>query len=265
MWNRSSDSKRMVTVLGWAITGLVAGALVVARLLRPDRREPASSRTAPAVTPVGAAAVAAQRAPAQAGIPDPAAAAGEPIGPTLGEAEGAPPRAEDEAFTRPDEAPPSPERRRFLTLLGIGIGGAGAVIVGIPFVGFLVGPLLKREPDVWRAVGDVAGFKVGTTTEVRFPNASPELWAGVAGQSAAWLRRQSEDAFIAFSINCTHLGCPVRWLAEADLFMCPCHGGVYYNDGTVAAGPPPSPLVRYPVRVRDGTVEVRTSALPIVG
>ncbi|MFN8556441.1 MAG: Rieske (2Fe-2S) protein [Dehalococcoidia bacterium] len=152
-----------------------------------------------------------------------------------------------------------------MALVGTAIGGAGAIVVGIPFVGFLMGPLLKHEPDVWRSVGAAASFQVGATREVTFPNASPELWAGVAGRSAAWLRRESEDSFIAFSINCTHLGCPVRWLAEAELFMCPCHGGVYYKDGSVAAGPPSSALVRYPVRVRDGTVEVRTSPLPIVG
>ena len=47
----------------------------------------------------------------------------------------------------------------------------------------------------------------------------------------------SDDEFVAFSVNCAHLGCPVRWLREAHLFMCPCHGGVYYEDGRVAAGP----------------------------
>jgi menaquinol-cytochrome c reductase iron-sulfur subunit len=55
----------------------------------------------------------------------------------------------------------------------------------------------------------------------------------------------------------------VRWLAEADLFMCPCHGGVYYNDGTVAAGPPPAPLPRYQVRVQNGDVQILTAPIPI--
>ena len=50
------------------------------------------------------------------------------------------------------------------------------------------------------------------------------------------------------------MGCPVRWLQDAELFMCPCHGGVYYEDGTVAAGPPPKPLVRLRVRVANGQV-----------
>jgi menaquinol-cytochrome c reductase iron-sulfur subunit len=59
------------------------------------------------------------------------------------------------------------------------------------------------------------------------------------------------------------MGCPVRWLADAELFMCPCHGGIYYKDGTVAAGPPPKPLYRFAVRVVDGTVEIRSAPVPI--
>ena len=88
-------------------------------------------------------------------------------------------------------------------------------------------------------------------------------WSGVSARTAAWLRRDSESAFTAFSLNCTHLGCPVRWFADSKLFLCPCHGGVYNADGSVAAGPPPKPLGRYPARVRDGQVEILTSPIPI--
>jgi len=73
----------------------------------------------------------------------------------------------------------------------------------------------------------------------------------------------SEDNFIAFSANCTHLGCPVRWLEGAKLFMCPCHGGVYYDDGTVAAGPPPHPLFQYDVRIENGVVRMKSVVVPI--
>jgi len=55
----------------------------------------------------------------------------------------------------------------------------------------------------------------------------------------------------------------VRWLEGAELFMCPCHGGVYYDDGTVAAGPPPRPLFRYDVRVENGEVQMRQAIVPI--
>lgn len=154
-------------------------------------------------------------------------------------------------------------RRQFLTRLSIGLGAVGAALAGIPVIGFLVSPLIKQPAETWRSVGVVDNFEVGKTVEVSFTDTSPLPWAGVTAQTAAWLRRDSEQDFVAFAINCTHLGCPVRWLSKANLFMCPCHGGVYYNDGTVAAGPPPRSLTQYPVRIQNGQVQIQTSPLPI--
>jgi len=161
-------------------------------------------------------------------------------------------------------SPAELSRRKFLARVSIAAGGIGALIVALPVAGFILAPLFKRTQEVWRSVGKVEAFKVGKTTAVQYEDASPLPWAGVTARSAAWLRRVNADTFIAFSINCTHLGCPVRWLAEANLFMCPCHGGVYYEDGTVAAGPPPVPLRRYPVRVKNGDVEIQTAPIPII-
>ena len=114
-----------------------------------------------------------------------------------------------------------------------------------------------------RNVGRVDDFRIGSTVEVKFLDPSPMPWAGVTAETAAWLRRVDELQFKAFSVDCTHLGCPVRWLPAADLFMCPCHGGVFYADGRVASGPPPKPLTTYPVRVENGQVQILTSPLPI--
>ncbi len=121
----------------------------------------------------------------------------------------------------------------------------------------------RKKNQEWRQIGPETDFPVGTTKLVKFINADPLPWAGVTAKSAAWLRRESDKTFTAFSANCTHLGCPVRWEAKADLFMCPCHGGVYYKDGSVAAGPPPKPLVRYQVRIRKNNVEIMTAPVPI--
>jgi menaquinol-cytochrome c reductase iron-sulfur subunit len=166
---------------------------------------------------------------------------------------------EHEAITPPGQL----SRRRFLHRLSIGLAGAGAIAVGVPVAAFMVGPLLQPVPVVWRAVGEVGKFKVGETVQVSFEDASPQPWAGVTARTAAWLRRENDTNFIAFAVNCTHLGCPVSWLSGAQLFLCPCHGGVYYQDGVVAAGPPPLPLFRYDVRIRNGQVEVRASGTPI--
>ena len=93
------------------------------------------------------------------------------------------------------------------------------------------------------------------------PSALP--WAGQTAQTAAWLRRDSDTSFTAFSVHCTHLGCPVNWRPGSNLFLCPCHGGVYYADGSVAGGPPPRELFEYAVRVENGAVEIQTGALPL--
>jgi menaquinol-cytochrome c reductase iron-sulfur subunit len=152
-------------------------------------------------------------------------------------------------------------RRKFLARLSIVVGSIGAALVAVPSVAFLLG--LRKSPRIWRTVGKLEDFKIGTTVNVSFEDPSPLPWAGVTAQTAAWLRRESEQEFIAFSMICTHLGCPVRWLAKADLFMCPCHGGVFYADGKVASGPPPKPLNQYPVRVHNNEVQILTMPVPI--
>jgi Rieske Fe-S protein len=106
-------------------------------------------------------------------------------------------------------------------------------------------------------------FQIGKTVAVTVTDPSSLPWAGVTAKSAVWLRRVSQDSFIAFSVNCTHLGCPCAGSKAAELFMCPCHGGVYYDDGTVAAGPPPKPLFRYDVRVANGEVQMKQAIVPI--
>jgi menaquinol-cytochrome c reductase iron-sulfur subunit len=152
-------------------------------------------------------------------------------------------------------------RRSFLSKIAVLASAVAGAIVVVPSIAFLLG--LRKTPMVWRAVGKVSDFRVGETVEVSFADPSSLPWAGVTAKTAAWLRRVGENQFLAFSINCTHLGCPVRWLPDADLFMCPCHGGVFYNDGTVASGPPPKRLNKYPVRINNGVVEILASPLPI--
>jgi menaquinol-cytochrome c reductase iron-sulfur subunit len=169
----------------------------------------------------------------------------------------------EEALMDQKSSPEGPNRRQFLTVLSFTLGGLAATLVGVPIVGFLLSPFLRRPAEVWRPVGNADDFRVGSTTQVTLVDPSPLPWAGVTSRSAAWLRRESQDTFIAYSVNCTHLGCPVRWLPDANLFMCPCHGGVYDQIGRPVAGPPPKPLVTYPVRVNNGIVEIQTSPLPI--
>lgn len=149
--------------------------------------------------------------------------------------------------------------------ISLGFAAVSAAAAAIPVISALLAPLLEHQRGEWRTVGSLADFPAGSTKLISFLNDDSKPYAGVTAKTAAWLRHGEAGDLIAFAANCTHLGCPVRWEENAQLFMCPCHGGVYYKDGTVAAGPPPKPLNRYKVRLLGQNVQILTAPLPITG
>jgi menaquinol-cytochrome c reductase iron-sulfur subunit len=159
-------------------------------------------------------------------------------------------------------------REGFMSLFIVSVGGVLGVAVGIPIIGVMLSPLIDQPADVWRRVGRIDDFKVGDTTKVIFdyPSSGFSSWSGPTQKTAAWLRRNSaggQNAFTAYAVYCTHLGCPVNWLPEPKLFLCPCHGSVFTADGAVAGGPAPRALFTYPTKT-DGTyVYVQTQAQPL--
>jgi menaquinol-cytochrome c reductase iron-sulfur subunit len=179
-------------------------------------------------------------------------------------AEPGPIEAHEPTEARHDD-PETLRRRQFLNRLSLSLGGVVGVIISVPVLSFLLAPLFRRPAQEWRPVGPVDQFKIGETIQAQVDDPSPLPWAGVVSKTAVWLRRESDTEFLAFAVNCTHLGCPVRWLPDASLFMCPCHGGVFYKNGNVAGGPPPKPLPRYQVRVNGGQVEVLAGSSPLAG
>jgi Rieske Fe-S protein len=66
---------------------------------------------------------------------------------------------------------------------------------------------------------------------------------------------------IALSAACTHMGCLVRWHASDRTFHCPCHGGLFTENGFVDKRSNLlghlSPLPRLETKVEGGTVYVR--------
>jgi cytochrome b6-f complex iron-sulfur subunit len=70
--------------------------------------------------------------------------------------------------------------------------------------------------------------------------------------------RRSETSFHALSATCTHSEvCRVAWDGERRQLVCPCHKGVFDLAGNVVSGPPPRPLTRREVVVRNGEVYVK--------
>jgi menaquinol-cytochrome c reductase iron-sulfur subunit len=154
-------------------------------------------------------------------------------------------------------------RRGFLFRLGIALNALGALLVGIPILGYIVGPVRRRaDGQSWIALGPVGHFPAGETRLATYENPARVPWDGATAKVACWVRHIEGERFQVFAVNCAHLGCPVRWFAQSRLFMCPCHGGVYYEDGARASGPPPRGLFQYEYEIRQGQLWVRGGQLP---
>ena len=155
-----------------------------------------------------------------------------------------------------------PSRRNFLITLGIALNAIAAAVLALPLVGYLAGALRTRKEQAWITLGPVNDFPIGQTRLATYENPFTVPWDGETGRVPCWVRRVATDQFQVFAINCTHLGCPVRWFPESRLFMCPCHGGVYYEDGEHASGPPPRGLYEYEHKIEGDKLLVRGGRLP---
>ncbi|MCE9564819.1 MAG: Rieske 2Fe-2S domain-containing protein [Planctomycetes bacterium] len=165
--------------------------------------------------------------------------------------------------------PEEPTRRSAMLWITGGVGAAAAAAVGVPVVGFLAGAVRARPID-WVPIGkvtDAALFPVNETRLHIFRNPIHEEWDGDSAKTGAYIRNLGKDdkgqeQFWVFSMICAHLGCPVTWFPQSALFMCPCHGGVYYENGDRASGPPPRGLYKMPWRIKEGVLEVQAPHLP---
>ena len=153
-------------------------------------------------------------------------------------------------------------RRDFLLMAGVGLNVIAGAMMGIPILGYLLSSFLKKYELAWISLGPVNKFPEGATRLAIYKNPHHRPWDGVTADIPCWVRRVKGDEFQVFAINCTHLGCPVRWFEESKLFMCPCHGGVFYENGDHAAGPPPRGLYTYPFKVENNELFVQGGVLP---
>jgi menaquinol-cytochrome c reductase iron-sulfur subunit len=173
--------------------------------------------------------------------------------------------------TKPVVAPSSEvtlSRRGFFMKLGILFNGFAAMVLAVPVARFLLSSITHgREHGYlsWVPLGNVRNFPEGETRMATFSNPFVMPTDGKTVDTACWVRRIAGDRFQVFAINCAHLGCPVRWFAQSGLFMCPCHGGAYYRDGSRASGPPERGLFEYPCRIENGVLTINAGQLPTPG
>jgi len=157
---------------------------------------------------------------------------------------------------------PPLSRRNTLLKLGAGLNAVAGLMIGVPVFGYVLSTFSKRSPQSWVSLGPLKHFAEGQTRLAVFQNPTVKPWDGDTKKVPCWVRRVEGEKFQVFAINCTHLGCPVRWFQQSRLFMCPCHGGVFYEDGSHASGPPPRGLFEYEHKVEGGELKILGGNLP---
>jgi menaquinol-cytochrome c reductase iron-sulfur subunit len=159
-------------------------------------------------------------------------------------------------------------RRTMLVKLGLSFNAIIGVFLAVPVLRYLLSPVTRGKKlgyESWLPLGGVGQFPAGQTRLATYRNPVVNPWDGETGDIACWVRNLDDRTFQVFAINCAHLGCPVRWFAQSSLFMCPCHGGVYYQDGSRASGPPERGLFEYHYKIEDGKLFIRAGEMPTPG
>jgi Rieske Fe-S protein len=163
-----------------------------------------------------------------------------------------------------DQENPAVVSRRWLLLTaGAALNGLVGLALAVPVVRYLLAPVRKdSDYKSWVSLGEVGKFPVGETRLASYVNPFRQSWDGETDNVACWVRREGSNQFTVFAINCAHLGCPVRWFPQSQLFMCPCHGGVYYADGSRASGPPERGLFTYNYKIVSGQLQINAGQMP---
>ena len=159
-------------------------------------------------------------------------------------------------------------RRGFFAKIALAFNGIVGFALAVPIVRYLASPVTrerKGEYDSWLPLGPLEKFPAGETRLATYRNPMVNAWDGETADIACWVRNVDGKKFQVFAVNCAHLGCPVRWFPQSNLFMCPCHGGAYYQDGSRASGPPERGLFEYPYKVENGLVTIQAGELPTPG
>ncbi len=152
-------------------------------------------------------------------------------------------------------------RRSFLTLL--------ARLSAVSLAGELLAPRARpamaasgEGPDAaaWLDLGPAARLTDGRPAA--FPYLQPAGTGDGQNVRRGVIYVMAVDGYRlrALSNICPHEGCRVHWDATQQLFVCPCHDASFAADGRALGGLPQAPLAEFPVRIRDGQVQVKVAA-----
>jgi Rieske Fe-S protein len=158
--------------------------------------------------------------------------------------------------------------RRAIVKLGLVFNGIVAACIAVPILRYLLSPIRQERKtgyESWLSLGGLEQFPAGQTRLATYRNPVVNPWDGETGDIPCWVRNMDGQSFQVFAINCAHLGCPVRWFPQSNLFLCPCHGGAYYQNGDRASGPPERGLFQYHYKIEKGQLFIKAGEMPTPG
>lgn len=142
------------------------------------------------------------------------------------------------------------------TMVGV-LGATMGVVVGLPAIGYLVGPFLKvASSDVWVPLGPLDSYPVGEPTPFSFTRTKINGWERSTNSYGVYVYRETETDTIVFSNVCTHLACRVKWQDENQVYHCPCHDAEFGPQGEIIQGPQNRPMDRYENKVEEGILMI---------
>jgi len=157
--------------------------------------------------------------------------------------------------TTPAPVVEQPSRRKILGWMVTAINGAVLAVLAVPAVRFAIAPLQRRSKETWVDVSSESELAPGQTKEVAYTLTVKDGYQVVDRKYTVYLYN-GPDGIQCFDPACTHLGCRIKFQDDQKRYFCPCHGGVFSEDGKVVSGPPPIGLVEHPVKVESGRIFV---------
>lgn len=139
-------------------------------------------------------------------------------------------------------------RRDWVKTTGAGV--SGAVLGGLAQAS---GTADKPWPELRVAALD--DLKPDVPVPFSYPDASsPAVLVRLRAAAAGGVG--PGDSVVAFSVLCTHKGCPVSYRPERKLLICPCHWSTFdpAKGGQMVIGQASQPLPQIRLRVTGGSV-----------
>jgi menaquinol-cytochrome c reductase iron-sulfur subunit len=149
-----------------------------------------------------------------------------------------------------------PTRRAFYIGFINGVMGLIGLALAAPAAIYLLLPPKLRKEAQWVKTADLSTIPAGTPTEISFERKRVDGWQVTTEKATAWVVKGPYNEVVAFTPQCTHLGCAYHWDGPSHTFICPCHTSVFSIDGKVLGGPAPRPLDRYMTKIDAGQLEI---------